>query len=59
MDLQLPMLPVTITTDVVSSNLGQGEVYNVMRQVDIFSPVSSIEKTDRHEVHILGKNMPT
>ena len=29
-DLQLPMLPVPITTDVVSSNLDQGKVYNIM-----------------------------
>jgi hypothetical protein len=30
MDLQLPMQSVPITTDVVSSNLDQGEVYNIM-----------------------------
>jgi uncharacterized membrane protein YagU involved in acid resistance len=30
LDLQLPMLSVPITTDVVSSNLDQGEVYNIM-----------------------------
>ena len=29
-DLQLPMQSVPITTDVVSSNLDQGEVYNIM-----------------------------
>ena len=29
-DLQLPMQSVSITTDVVSSNLDQGEVYNIM-----------------------------
>jgi hypothetical protein len=29
-DLQLPMQSVYITTDVVSSNLDQGEVYNIM-----------------------------
>jgi hypothetical protein len=29
-DLQLPMQSVPITTDVVSSNLNQGEVYNIM-----------------------------
>ena len=28
--LQLPMQSVPITTDVVSSNLEQGEVYNIM-----------------------------
>jgi len=31
LDLQLPMQSVSITTDVVSSNLDQGEVYNIMR----------------------------
>jgi hypothetical protein len=30
MDLQLPMQSVPITTDVVSSNIDQGEVYNIM-----------------------------
>jgi hypothetical protein len=30
MDLQLPMQSVPITTDVVSSNLDQGEVYNII-----------------------------
>jgi hypothetical protein len=30
MDLQLPMKSVPITTDVVSSNLNQGEMYNNM-----------------------------
>jgi hypothetical protein len=30
LDLQLPMQSVPITTDVVSSNLNQGEVYNIM-----------------------------
>jgi hypothetical protein len=29
-DLQLPMQSVPIATDVVSSNLDQGEVYNIM-----------------------------
>ena len=29
-DLQLPMQSVPITSDVVSSNLDQGEVYNIM-----------------------------
>ena len=29
-DLQLPFPSVSITTDVVSSNLDQGEVYNIM-----------------------------
>jgi hypothetical protein len=30
LDLQLPMQSVSITTDVLSSNLDQGEVYNIM-----------------------------
>ena len=30
LDLQLPMESVPITTDVVSSNLDQGEVYIIM-----------------------------
>ena len=30
LDLQLPMQSVPITTDIVSSNLDQGEVYNIM-----------------------------
>jgi len=30
LDLQQPVLSVPITTDVVSSNLEQGEVYNIM-----------------------------
>ena len=30
MDLQLPMQSMSITTDVVSSNLHQGEVHNIM-----------------------------
>jgi hypothetical protein len=30
LDLQLSMQSVSITTDVVSSNLDQGEVYNMM-----------------------------
>ena len=29
LDLQLPMQSVSITTDVVSSNLDHGEVYNI------------------------------
>ena len=32
LDLQLPMQPVHIITDLVSSNLDQGEVYNIMWQ---------------------------
>ena len=30
LDLQLPMQVVPITTDVVSSNLDEGEVYNIV-----------------------------
>ena len=30
LDLQLPMQSMPITTDVVSSNLDQGEVYNII-----------------------------
>ena len=30
LNLHLPMQSVPITTDVVSSNLDQGEVYNIM-----------------------------
>jgi hypothetical protein len=30
LDLQLPMQSVSITIDVVSSNVDQGEVYNIM-----------------------------
>ena len=30
LDLQLPMKSVPVTTDVVSSNLDQGEVYSIM-----------------------------
>ena len=60
MDLQLPMQLVPITTDVVSSNLDQGEVYTLCDKVcqwlatgRWFSPgppVSSTNKTDRHDI---------
>ena len=30
LDFQLPMQSVTITTDVMSSNFEQGDVYNIM-----------------------------
>jgi hypothetical protein len=33
LDLQLPMQSVHITTDVVSSNLDQGEVYSIKHHV--------------------------
>ena len=32
LDLQLPMQSVPITTDVVSTNFDQGEVYNIMNR---------------------------
>jgi hypothetical protein len=37
LDLQLPMQLVPITTDVVSSNLDQGEVYSIQHYVIKFS----------------------
>jgi hypothetical protein len=60
LDLQLTIQSVPVTTDVVSSNLYQGEVYNIMwyilsvtcdRSV-VFSSssVSSTYKTDRHDI---------
>ena len=42
-----------ITTDVVSSNLDQGEVYNMLATGRWFSPgppVSFTNKTDRHDI---------
>ena len=56
--LQLPMQSVPITTDVVSSNLDQGEVYNIKvcqwlatgRWFSPDPPVSSTNKTDRHNI---------
>jgi hypothetical protein len=46
---------VPITTDVASSNLDQGEVYNIMwlvtgRWFSLGPPVSSTNKTDRHDI---------
>jgi hypothetical protein len=56
----LSMHSVPITTDVVSSNLDQGEVYNIMWKVcqwlatgwwfSLGPPVSSTNKTDRHDI---------
>ena len=43
------MQSVAITTDVVSSNLDQGEVYNIM-YFSLDPPVSSTNKTDRHDI---------
>ena len=39
LDLQLPLQSVPITIDVVSSNLDQGEVYNIMRVLRFPSPI--------------------
>ena len=49
------MQSVPITTDVVSSNLDQGEVYNIMwSSLSVtcgrFSPGSTTNKTDRHDI---------
>ena len=56
------MQPVPITIDAASSNLDQGEVYNIMRlsvsvtcdrSVNWFypgSPISSTNKTERHDI---------
>ena len=52
LDLQLPMHSVSITTDVVRSNLDQGELYSIQQYV-IFSagtPVSSTNKADRYDI---------
>jgi hypothetical protein len=38
LDLQLPMQSVSMTTDVVSSNLAQGEVCNIMRETGKYTP---------------------
>ena len=55
LDLQLPMQSVPIITDVVSSNLDQGEVFNNMWLSLLmtgrwFSSVSSTNKTDSHNI---------
>ena len=62
MNLQLPMQSVPIITDVVSSNLDQGELYNIMWQslsvtcdravVFSGSSVSSSIKTDRNNITV-------
>jgi len=50
----LPMQSVPITTDVVSSNLDQGEMYNIMwLSLSVTcdrSVVFSTNKTDRHDI---------
>ena len=60
LELQLPMQSVLITIDVVSSNLDQGEVYNIIRSSlsvtcnkwVFFSGSSGFpsNKTDRHDI---------
>ena len=47
------MQSVPITTDVVSSNIDQGEVYNIMRQISGFLQVlrfPPLNKTDRNDI---------
>ena len=55
--IQLPMQSVPITTDFVSSSLDQTKVYTLCYKVcqwlvtgRWFSPVSSTNKTDRHDI---------
>ena len=56
MDLQLPVQPVSITTAVVSSNLVHGDttlcdkVCQLLATGRRFSPVSSTNKTDCHDI---------
>ena len=63
MDLQLPMQSVPITTNVVSLNPAQGQVYSIQHYVtNVFqwlpagwwfsqgTPVSFTNKTDRHDI---------
>ena len=50
LDLKLPMQSVPITIGVVSSNLNQGEVHNIMFDRSVVSTVSSTNKTDRHDI---------
>ena len=58
LDLQIPMQSVPIITD-VSLNLDQGEVYSIQHYDKVcqrlatgrwFSPVSSVNKADRHDI---------
>jgi hypothetical protein len=44
------MQSVPITIGVVSSNLNQGEVHNIMFDRSVVSTVSSTNKTDRHDI---------
>jgi hypothetical protein len=47
LDLQLPMQSVPITTDVVSSNLDQGEAYNIMPTTQYLTSPNFPEKYPR------------
>jgi hypothetical protein len=51
-DLQLPMQSVPITTDVVSSNLDQGEVYNINQPNKLNLSVLS---SNLNAVYLVGK----
>ena len=50
MDLQLPMQSVYISTDIVSSNLDQGEVYNIMWYSLSVTCDRSVFFSDRHDI---------
>jgi hypothetical protein len=58
-DLQIPVQSLSFTTKVVSSNPADGEVYLIQHYViklsvfcdrSVVSPVSSSNKTDRHDI---------
>ena len=60
LDLQLHMQSVPITTKVVSSNPAHGEVHSIQPYVIKFvndlwahTPVSSTNKTDRHDIIVI------
>ena len=46
LDLQLPSQAVPITTDVVSSNLDQGEVYNITCTLYVIKFVSDLRQVE-------------
>jgi hypothetical protein len=46
LDLQLPSQSVPITTDVVSSNLDQGEVYNITCTLHVIKFVSDLRQVE-------------
>ena len=60
LDLQLPVQSVPITTKVMSSNPGHGDLYSIQyyvrqllatgRWFSSGTPVSSTNKTDRHDI---------